>query len=51
MRYHLMTLALFATAATLWFLGMRDNLGWLVIAAAVPEVVAWKRLFKRRNTA
>lgn len=47
MRYHLLTLALFATAAILWFLGMRDNLGWLVIAAGVPEILAWKRLFKR----
>jgi hypothetical protein len=51
MRYHLLTLALFASAAVLCFLGMRDKLGWLLIAAALPEVLAWKRVFKRRNTA
>ena len=50
MRYPLLTLALFATAAILWFLGMRENLGLLVLAACVPEIVAWKRVFKRRNS-
>lgn len=51
MRYHLLTLALFGAAALMWFLGMRDDAFWLVLAAGIAEILAWKRVFKPRHTA
>jgi hypothetical protein len=50
MRYHLMTLACFAAAASLWYFGMRDNAGLLIAAAGLTELLGWKRLFKGRTT-
>ncbi|VXB10543.1 hypothetical protein [Massilia sp. 9I] len=48
MRYHFLTLALFVLAGLLWYLGMRYNIGLLVLAAGLPELFAWKRVFKKR---
>ena len=51
MRYHLLTLAIFLAAGLLWYLGMRDSVGLLVVAAGVTELVGWKRLFNKRDHA
>lgn len=51
MRHHLLTLALFGAAAFMWFLGMRDDAFWPMLAAGITELVAWKRVFKRHNSA
>ncbi|MCC2955302.1 hypothetical protein LK542_06710 [Massilia sp. IC2-477] len=49
MRYHLPTLAFFAAAAILYYFGLREDAGLMLLAGGVAELLAWKRLFKRRD--
>lgn len=50
MRHHLLTLAFLAVAATLWYLGLRDDAVLLIVGGILFEIVFWKRLFRRHKT-
>ncbi|WP_020656172.1 hypothetical protein [Massilia niastensis] len=47
---HLPTLALFAAAALLWYLGLSEDAVLVMAAAGTVELFAWKRLLKRRQS-
>lgn len=50
MRRHLITLAFLGAAATLWYLGLRDDAALLIAGGILFEIVFWKRLFRRHKT-
>jgi hypothetical protein len=48
---HLITFALFAASAILWYLGIRESAALALAGVGALELLAWKRVFTRhKNT-